>query len=105
MAGDEDLAGALQDTASVESSYQKAIDGEPDGAGSEEDGEDGEDRRGDEDAGGTGHHADDDMAWVDTFILNARRKGGQQTEMSVRKTYDVSNRGLVRRPSPSFKLI
>lgn len=99
MAGDGGFAEALRDTASVELSYQRAIDGEQDGGSEEEDGEDeggedGEDQQDGEDAFGMGHHADDndndDMAWVDTCILNARRKGGRQTEMSVLKTYKVS---------------
>ncbi|KAH8977851.1 hypothetical protein EDB92DRAFT_1821996 [Lactarius akahatsu] len=38
--------------------------------------------------------ADDDMAWVDTFILNTRRTGGRQTETSVLKMYKASNCAL-----------
>ncbi|KAH8982068.1 hypothetical protein EDB92DRAFT_1804851, partial [Lactarius akahatsu] len=92
LAADEDLAGAL------ESSYQKAINGEPGGSGEEdgeedEDGDGGEDRQEDEDVGSMEHRAaaDDDMAWVDTFILNTRRTGGRQTETSVLKMYKASN--------------
>ncbi|KAH9026139.1 hypothetical protein EDB85DRAFT_1816892, partial [Lactarius pseudohatsudake] len=70
------------------------INGEPGGSGEEdgeedEDGDGGEDRQEDEDVGSMEHRAaaDDDMAWVDTFILNTRRTGGRQTETSVLKMY------------------
>jgi cobalamin biosynthesis protein CobT len=116
MAGKEDLVGALQDTASVELSYQKAINGEPDNGhgdegekGEDEGQEDREDQQDDEDAEGTQHDAsaadaddNDDMAWVDTFILNTRRNGGRLTETSILKTYKVSDcLFLICGPSPS----
>ncbi|KAH9000115.1 hypothetical protein EDB92DRAFT_1812540 [Lactarius akahatsu] len=96
LAADEDFVGALQDMASVESSYQKAINREPDSDGGEEDGEEededrkgGEDPQEDGDAGSTADlaAAENNMAWVDTFIFNTRREGGRQTETSVLKTY------------------
>jgi hypothetical protein len=97
---EEDLTSALQDMVSVESSYQNAINGELNGSGGNEEEEIGEDvyeegvgaQQDDEDAGSTGHPAaddDDDMAWVDSFILKTRRSGGRQTETSVLKTYKV----------------
>ncbi|KAH9008640.1 hypothetical protein EDB85DRAFT_1835586, partial [Lactarius pseudohatsudake] len=63
--------------------------GEEDGEEEDEDGNGGEDPQEDGDAGNTGDlaAADDNMAWVDTFILNTRREGGRQTETSVLKTY------------------
>ncbi|KAF8257292.1 hypothetical protein EI94DRAFT_1709286 [Lactarius quietus] len=87
--------------ASLESSYQHAINGEPNsGDDEEEEGDDDgmedggaqqEDDQEDDDVGGMGHHPiagnDDSMAWVDSFILNTRRSGGRQTETSVLKTY------------------
>jgi hypothetical protein len=106
MASEEDLMGPLQDTESVEMSYRKAINGEPDGGHSDEGDsekgeyegeEDGEDQQDNEDVGGTGHNAatitanNDNMAWVDTYILNTRRNGGRLTETSVLKTYHVSD--------------
>ncbi|KAH9051257.1 hypothetical protein EDB87DRAFT_1836673 [Lactarius vividus] len=90
-AADEDFAGALEDMASVESSYQNVINGEPDGGGGEEDwGEDedeegGEDPQEDEDAGGMGHHAagDDDMAWwtCSSSTLDARARAAMHFEV------------------------
>ncbi|KAF8267002.1 hypothetical protein EI94DRAFT_1731730 [Lactarius quietus] len=98
IAGEEDLAGAaLQDMASLESSYQHAIDGEPNGGR----GAQPEDDQEDDDVGGMGHHAiadnDDGMAWVDSFILNTRHSGGRQTEMSVLKTYKAWLPGALRK--------
>lgn len=106
MVSGEDLMGPLRDTESVELSYRKAINGEPDSGhgdegdlemGEDEGEEDGEDQQDNEDVGGTGHNAttitanNDNMAWVDTYILNTRRNGGRLTETSVLKTYHVSN--------------
>ncbi|KAH9037627.1 hypothetical protein EDB85DRAFT_587592 [Lactarius pseudohatsudake] len=89
--------------ASLESSYQKAINGEPSGSGEEdgeedEDGEDGEDPQEDEDVGSVEHRAtaDDDMAWVDMFILNTRRTGGRQAGTSVLKMYKAWLAGALR---------
>jgi cobalamin biosynthesis protein CobT len=115
MASEEDFVGALQDMASVELSYQKAINGEQDDGhgnegekGEDEGQEDGEDQQDDENVEGTQHDAsaanadaDDGMAWVDTFILDTRRSGGRLTEISVLKTYKVSDCFfLVRGPLP-----
>jgi hypothetical protein len=77
MASEEDFTKALQDMVSVEASYQKAINGEPDGGSGEEEEEeeeDGGDQQLNDGADGTGHHAAVDivnsMDWVDSFILN-----------------------------------
>jgi hypothetical protein len=104
MASGEDLMGPLQDTESVELSYRKVINGEPDSGhgdegdlemGEDEGEEDGEDQQDSEDVGGTGLNAttadNDNMAWVDTYILNTQRNGGRLTERSVLKTYKVSD--------------
>ncbi|KAH9027170.1 hypothetical protein EDB85DRAFT_1819778, partial [Lactarius pseudohatsudake] len=79
------------------------INGEPGGSGEEdgeedEDGDGGEDRQEDEDVGSMEHRAatDNDMAWVDTFILNTRRTGGRQTETSVLKMYKAWLAGALR---------
>ena len=87
MASEEDFTEALQDMVSVESSYQNAINGEPDGGSGEEE-EDGEEDGGDQQLNeGAGVNS---MDWVDSFILNTRRTGGRLTETSVLKTYKVS---------------
>jgi hypothetical protein len=90
---------------------QKAISGELDSGhddkgekGEDEGGEDGDDQSDDEDVSGTGHNAarndNNDMAWVDKYILETRRDGGRLTEMSVLKTYKVSD--YFCGPSPLF---
>jgi hypothetical protein len=60
MVTDAEVGKVLDDAASVELTYQQAIDDK-----------------------GT-------MGWVDDFIFNTRRTGGQNTEASVLKLYKVS---------------
>jgi hypothetical protein len=76
MAVDVEDETVLRDSALVELTYQQAIDGTGD-----------DDDQGDE---GNAAQAEDTMEWVDDYIYNTRRKGGQQTEASVLKLYNVS---------------
>jgi hypothetical protein len=65
--------------------------------GEDEGEEDEEDQQNNENAGGMGHDAhnvDNNMEWIDAFILETRRKGGRQTETPVLKTYKVGNHRL-----------
>jgi hypothetical protein len=81
---DLEIETVLRDSASLELTFQQAIDGGGDDNDDEEedkDKEEGEDEA--NEGGGT-------MDWVDNFILNTRRKGGRQTETSVLKLYKVS---------------
>ncbi|KAN0129105.1 hypothetical protein V8E53_013101 [Lactarius tabidus] len=103
LMAEEDLTSALQDMASVEASYQNAINGELDSSGGNKDGEMGEEegegdrgaQQDDNNMGGMGCHAaaandnknNNNMAWVDLFILKTQCSGGQQTKTLVWKTY------------------
>jgi hypothetical protein len=79
---DTEVKTALCNSAAVELTYQRAIDGTGD-----KDNEDNEDNGGKEDDAA---RIGDVMGWVDAFIFNTRRKGGQQMEASVLKLYKVS---------------
>jgi hypothetical protein len=87
---DLEVETALRDSASVELTYQQAINGNGDDD-DDDDSEDDEDEA-DLDQGNEGNTEciGDAMGWVDSFIFNTRRKGGRQTETSVIKLYKVS---------------
>jgi hypothetical protein len=79
---DMEVETALRDSAAMELTYQRAIDGTGD-----EDNEDNEDNGSEEDDAA---RVGDTMGWVNAFIFNTHRKGGQQMEVSVLKLYKVS---------------
>jgi hypothetical protein len=84
---DLEVETALRDSASLELTFQQAIDGGGDDDNDEGDDDEEEDQEEGEDEANEGCGT---MDWVDNFILNTRRKGGRQTETSVLKLYKVS---------------
>jgi hypothetical protein len=94
MTTDTEVLTVLRDSAAVELTYQRAIDGTGDedhkdneDNGGEDDGDEGRLDQGNEDDVA---RVGDAMGWVDAFIFNMRCNGGRQTEASVLKLYKVS---------------